>query len=51
VHGNFLINADHATAADVLGLIETIKNAARDQRGIALETEVQIVGETESFLK
>jgi UDP-N-acetylenolpyruvoylglucosamine reductase len=51
LHGNFLINNDHATAADVLALIERIQKAAREQRGIALETEVQIVGETESFLK
>ncbi len=51
LHGNFLINNDHATASDVLALIEKIKTAALEQRGIALETEVQIVGETETFLK
>lgn len=51
LHGNFLVNDQHATAADVLALIEQIKTTALEQRGIALETEVQIVGETESFLK
>jgi len=46
VHGNFIVNDGNATAADVLELIEKIKAAAREQRGIELETEVQILGET-----
>jgi UDP-N-acetylmuramate--alanine ligase len=45
VHGNFIVNDGGATAADMLELIEQIKNAARTKRGIQLETEVQIVGE------
>jgi UDP-N-acetylenolpyruvoylglucosamine reductase len=45
VHGNFIINEGGATAAEVLELIEMIKDAARQQRGVELETEVQIVGE------
>jgi UDP-N-acetylenolpyruvoylglucosamine reductase len=45
VHGNFIINEGGATAAEVLELIEKIKHAARTQRGVELETEVQIVGE------
>jgi UDP-N-acetylmuramate--alanine ligase len=45
VHGNFIINEGGATAAEVLELIERIKDAARAQRGVELETEVQIVGE------
>jgi UDP-N-acetylmuramate--L-alanine ligase/UDP-N-acetylenolpyruvoylglucosamine reductase len=45
VHGNFFINEGAATAAQILELIEKIQNAARTQRGIELETEVQIVGE------
>lgn len=44
-HGNFIINEGEATAADVLGLIEIIKQRARDGRGIELETEVEIIGE------
>ncbi len=45
VHGNFLVNDGGATAVEMLELIERIKQTARDQRGIELETEVQIVGE------
>ena len=45
VHGNFIVNDGGATASDVLGLIEKIKMKALNERGIALETEVQIVGE------
>ncbi|MFI0347531.1 MAG: UDP-N-acetylmuramate dehydrogenase [Chthoniobacterales bacterium] len=44
VHGNFIINDGGATAAEVLELIEEIKKRALQERGIALETEVQIVG-------
>jgi UDP-N-acetylenolpyruvoylglucosamine reductase len=43
-HGNFIVNTDKATAADVLALIEMIKERARE-RGIELETEVEIIGE------
>ena len=45
VHGNFIINDGRATARDVLALIEIIRRTAREQRGIELETEVEIVGE------
>jgi UDP-N-acetylmuramate--alanine ligase len=45
VHGNFIVNDGGATAADMLELIDLIKNTARAKRGIELETEVQIVGE------
>ena len=45
MHGNFIINDGGATAAEVLELIEKIKDVARTKRGIELETEVQIVGE------
>lgn len=44
-HGNFIVTDGTATASDVLGLIEVIKDRARAQRGIELETEVEIVGE------
>lgn len=44
IHGNFIVNDGGATAADVLALIEKIKNAALQERGISLETEVQVVG-------
>jgi UDP-N-acetylenolpyruvoylglucosamine reductase len=45
VHGNFIVNDGGATAAEMLDLIDKIKATARAQRGIELETEVQIVGE------
>ena len=45
IHGNFIVNDGAASAHDVLALIEIIKQTARDQRGIRMETEVQIVGE------
>lgn len=43
-HGNFIVNTGDATAADVLRLIGIIRERARQERGIELEPEVQIVG-------
>ncbi len=45
VHANFIVNEGDATAADVLRLIELVRQRVRADRGIDLETEVQIVGE------
>ncbi|MEN9576078.1 MAG: hypothetical protein RL514_3933 [Verrucomicrobiota bacterium] len=45
IHGNFIINDGTATACDVLALIEVIRRTAREQRGVELETEVEIIGE------
>ena len=44
-HGNFIVNEGDATAQDVLDLIELIRNRARAERGIELETEVEIIGD------
>jgi UDP-N-acetylenolpyruvoylglucosamine reductase len=44
-HGNFIINDGHASARDVLELIEVIRERVKAERGIELETEVQIIGE------
>jgi UDP-N-acetylenolpyruvoylglucosamine reductase len=44
-HGNFLVNDGGATAADVLALMERVKEKARHERGIELRTEVEIIGE------
>lgn len=49
VHGNFIVNEGGATAADIIALIDKIKTAARNARGIELHTEVQIVGEPHSI--
>lgn len=45
VHGNFLVNAGGATAADFLALAEKVKNAVQQSCGLRLEEEVRIVGE------
>lgn len=45
IHGNFIVNDGGASARDVLQLIAQIKERALQERGIALDTEVQIVGE------
>jgi UDP-N-acetylenolpyruvoylglucosamine reductase len=44
-HGNFLVNDGTATAQDVLALVELLRQRVRSERGIELETEVQILGE------
>ena len=44
-HGNFIVNDGTATARDVLKLIEQIRARAKAERGIELQTEVEIVGE------
>jgi len=43
-HGNFIVNEGGATAGDVLALMEKICVRARQERGIELEPEVQILG-------
>ena len=45
VHGNFIVNDHGATAADVLQLIDSIKSKAKAERGLELQTEVQIIGD------
>jgi len=45
IHGNFIVNDGNASATEVLELIAKIQETARKERGIELETEVQIVGE------
>jgi UDP-N-acetylenolpyruvoylglucosamine reductase len=45
VHGNFIVNEGQATARDVLELVDQIRRRAREERGIELETEVEIIGE------
>lgn len=44
LHGNFIVNTGGASARDVLGLIDRVRSQAA-ARGIALETEVEIIGE------
>lgn len=44
-HANFIVNTGHATANDVLTLIEQIRQTVFEKNGILLETEVLMVGE------
>jgi UDP-N-acetylenolpyruvoylglucosamine reductase len=44
-HGNFIVNDGSATARDVLDLVALIRARAAAERGIELETEVEIIGE------
>ena len=47
VHGNFLVNQGGASAKEILQLIQSIRQKARAERGIELETEVKILGDDE----
>lgn len=44
-HGNFIVNDGHASAQDVLALLALIRERAKAERGIDLQTEVEIAGE------
>ena len=44
-HGNFIVNDGEATARDVLELIALLQARAKAERGIELQTEVEIIGE------
>ncbi len=44
VHGNFLVNLGGATAADVIALSSLVKMKVRDEYGLLLEDEVQLLG-------
>ncbi|MCH5285125.1 MAG: UDP-N-acetylmuramate--L-alanine ligase [Akkermansiaceae bacterium] len=48
VHANFIINTGGAKATDVTELIDLIRLKAKEERGIILKTEVQVVGEREA---
>jgi UDP-N-acetylmuramate--alanine ligase len=49
IHGNFIVNRGGARASDVLGLAGLICETAREQRGIELEMEVQVIGEESEY--
>jgi len=44
-HGNFIVNDGGATARDILELIALLKRRVKAERGIELQTEVEIIGE------
>ncbi|MBI5651695.1 MAG: UDP-N-acetylmuramate dehydrogenase [Chloroflexi bacterium] len=45
VHANFFVNLGGATARDVLQLVDLVRDQVREQFGIELELEIQVVGE------
>ncbi len=42
LHGNFIVNRGSATAADVLTLIEDVRDQVFEKTGVRLETEVKL---------
>lgn len=44
-HAGFMVNAGGATAADVLALIQHVREKVQAEFGVWLETEVRIIGE------
>lgn len=44
-HAGFIVNINNATATDYIELIEHIKEVILEKDGVALETEVKIIGE------
>lgn len=44
LHANFILNQDHATAADVMALILLAQQRVGEEFGVHLEPEVQFVG-------
>ncbi|MGA8705906.1 MAG: UDP-N-acetylmuramate dehydrogenase [Steroidobacteraceae bacterium] len=45
-HANFIINEGHATATELEQLIRHVQRTVESMHGVALETEVRIVGES-----
>lgn len=45
-HANFIINLGKATAQEVLRLIEWVEKRVYEEKGISLEREVKVVGES-----
>lgn len=46
-HANFIVNTGAATAADIEGLMNEVKQAVKQVHGVELTAEVHIVGEPE----
>lgn len=45
VHANFIVNADNATALDVLTLMHHVQTEVNSQTGILLESEVRLIAD------
>ena len=44
-HGNFIVNRGHASAADVISLIQKVRRVIKQKSGVRLDLELKIVGE------
>jgi UDP-N-acetylmuramate dehydrogenase len=47
VHGNFFINKGETKAVDVKALIELVKRTVKENSGVDLELEIELMGEWE----
>ena len=47
-HANFFINRGRATAADVRELLREVRERVQDHSGVALELEIQLLGDWEA---
>jgi UDP-N-acetylmuramate dehydrogenase len=45
VHGNFIVNVGEAKACDILNLMDLIEHRIKENSGITLKPEIQIIGE------
>jgi UDP-N-acetylmuramate dehydrogenase len=43
-HANFIVNVDHATAADVLTLVRVAHDSVQERFGVELEREIIVLG-------
>lgn len=46
IHGNFMINQNHATSKDVVALVKKIRQKIYEAKGVWLEPEVKVLGST-----
>ncbi len=44
VHANFIVNEGNAKASDVLALIDAVQKKVKEEMGISLELEIEIIG-------
>jgi UDP-N-acetylmuramate dehydrogenase len=45
LHGNFFVNHANTKAADIFALIQLVQKTVKEQQGVDLELEVELVGE------
>jgi UDP-N-acetylmuramate dehydrogenase len=44
-HGNFIVNRGHASASDVINLIQKVRQMIKQKAGVRLDLELKVVGE------